>query len=213
MRAEEMANHGEVVFVLHNGLAPILRENSAAIMDVHSGHLVRISLPYHESRPPPVADVRLSVADSEAPGAVAEDIDAIARANLEAKMAVITARAIARQAAKARLVSEVKRSARERAQGGSDSDALAAALVGLGAELAAFATERADTRSWATLPYNIHLARLVLPPGRHAVRVELLGAYREPVARLDFPDIEVRAGMKTYLSRHWMPSLPSAQRR
>lgn len=213
MTAEELARHGEVVFVLHNGLAPILREQSAAIMDIHSGHLVRLSLPYYESRPPPVTRARLVVAGTETPGALAEDIDAIARASLEAKLPAITARAVARQVAKAKLVNEVKRSARERAQGGKDGDALAAAMVGIGAEIAAFATERADTRSWVTLPHDIQLARLALPPGRHAVRVELLGAYHEPVAILDFPDVEVSAGKKTYLSRHWMPSSLSVPRR
>ena len=35
---------------------------------------------------------------------------------------------------------------------------------------------RADTRSWLTLPANIQMARLALPPGDYDVTVELLGA-------------------------------------
>ena len=50
--------------------------------------------------------------------------------------------------------------------------------LGLLANLLGAVTERADTRSWLTLPGQVHVLRLHLPPGRHDVKLELLGADR-----------------------------------
>jgi hypothetical protein len=208
--AREQEQLGEVVFILQNGLAPILREQSSAVVDPGSGHLVRISLPYFESRPSSVTNVQVSAGERRSTAALVENIDAIARSHLQAKMPAITARAIARQIVKSKIAKEARRSARQQ----SDSnDALAAVILGLGIEIAAFATERADTRSWVTLPRNIYLARLALPPGRHTVRVELYGDSNWFVAARDYPDVEVHPGRKTYLSQFWIPpNLPGRRR-
>jgi hypothetical protein len=66
-------------------------------------------------------------------------------------------------------------------------------------------TERADTRSWFTLPGEIHLARLSLPPGDYNVRVELRG---HDQGVLDSREIKIalRKGEKKYVSRHWIPT-------
>jgi hypothetical protein len=66
-------------------------------------------------------------------------------------------------------------------------------------------TERADTRSWFTLPGEIHLARLPLPPGEYKLKIELHGRDERV---LDSSEIKVtlRKGEKKYLSRHWIPT-------
>lgn len=212
--AEDAAGLGEVVFILHNGLVPILRERSNAIPDPLSGELYRLSLPYYESRPTAVAYAEIVAGEARALAGPVENIAAIARANLDAKLPAITTRAIARQALKHKLAKEAaraaSRSSRSNNQGG---DALLGAVVGVGARVAGFATERADTRSWVTLPHNILLGRLVLPPGRHDVQVELRGSNHAVLARFDYPGVEVRAGRKAYLSRHWIPPLMYSPRR
>ena len=87
--------------------------------------------------------------------------------------------------------------------GGNNSSG--AALLGLAVNLAGVFTERADTRSWFTLPGEIHLARLPLSPGEYKLKVELHGRDERV---LDSSEIKVtlRKGEKKYLSRHWIPT-------
>jgi hypothetical protein len=62
------------------------------------------------------------------------------------------------------------------------------------------ALETADTRCWSTLPEQVLLARLDLPPGTYRLAIAVQG--RDGVVDLDFdiPDIVVRAGQNTFLS-------------
>jgi hypothetical protein len=211
--AREASGLGEVVFILHNGLVPILRERSNSIMDPTSGKLIRLSLPYYESRPTAAAYAEISVGEYRALAGPVENVAAIARANLDAKLPAITARAVARQVVKQKLAKEVTSAATKGSNRNNGSDALLGAFIGMGTQVAAYATERADTRSWVTLPHNIMLGRLTLPPGRHNVKVELYGAQRNVLARFDFPAVDVQAGRKAYLSRHWIPSAEYSPRR
>jgi hypothetical protein len=110
----------------------------------------------------------------------------------------ITARAIARAVAKDTLAGAA-------AASGNNNNSSGAALLGLAVNLAGVFTERADTRSWFTLPGEIHLARLALPPGEYKLKVELRGK-DERVLDSNEIKIALRKGEKKYLSRHWIPT-------
>lgn len=198
---------GELVFLLHNGLAPIKREQSVTTLDPVSGHLVRISLPYYQARMPVVRGARLSAGGGAADTELYEDVSGLAMRTLEAKMPAITARAVARAVVKVQLARAARDSAR-RQQG----DSALAAIIGLGVEIGNVLTERADTRSWATLPHDIQLARLALPPGRYDVKVQLLGPGGGAVGSFELHDVAVRPGRKTYISRHWIASHAAPRR-
>lgn len=200
---------GELVLVLHNGLAPVKREASRTVLDPASGHAVRVSLPYYAPRPPRARGARLRVAGRTARTEIVEDVQAAAVRTLEAKMPAITARAIARAVVKVQLAKAARAKAlRERGEG-----ALSAAILGFGVEVANVLTERADTRSWATLPHDIQLARVSLPPGRYRARIELLGPGGGAAGRPESSDVVIRPGRKTYVSQHWVASHPAAARR
>ena len=62
-------------------------------------------------------------------------------------------------------------------------------------------TESADTRSWLTLPGNVHLARLSLPAGTYDLQVELLDRQGRALRTMTIPAVEVRAGDFTFLNR------------
>ncbi len=203
MSVEELAQQGELVFILHNGLAPIKREHAITVLDPASGHLIRVALPYYQARYTPVANARLVVGADSTLTEITEDIHAIATKELEAKIPGLTARAIARAVVKAQIANAARESARQQNQNGA---AAAAAMVGLAVEIVGAVTERADTRSWLTLPSRIHLARLPLPPGDYAIKVNLLGEIGQIVTTLDFPNVTIRQGAKTYISPHWIPA-------
>ncbi len=221
---------GELVFILNNGLAPIKREEvistwappPSVVVDKSKRPrrmatpkrvientqeatsppvLVTIALPYYESRPNKVASARISVSGKQADTQMMEDIDAIARASLKSRMPAITARAVARAIAKGVIQESV-----DKAGGQQGDDAAAAKLIGsLLVRVAAVATERADTRSWLTLPANVQLARLALPPGSYDVTVDLLGQEGQVITTRVFPQVAIRKERKTYLTQHSMP--------
>jgi len=210
--AGDLAKSGEVVFILSNGLAPILREHSRAMVDAATRIGVRISLPYYQSRPAPIGRAVVSADGASASSAVFEDIDAIARGNLDAKMPTIIARAIARQVVKVQAARATQRAV-QNSNRNRENGALLGALAGLAMTAVNIATERADTRSWTTLPREIQVARIALPPGRHNVEVKLYDASGGVIATRTYPDVDVQAGGKSYLSLHWMPSqLPQPRR-
>lgn len=208
--AEELASKGELVFILHDGLVPIKREHAATVVDPGSGHLVRIALPYYEERPTPVTGARVQAGDVSARAELAEDIDAIAVKDLESRMPAITARAVGRAVVKAELARAARENARQQNQNGS---AAVAAVAGLAVEIVGVVTERADTRSWLTLPSRIYLARLPLSPGTYTIKVDLLDGYGQIVATQEYANIGIRQGAKTYVSPHWIPSYVSTLRK
>ena len=69
------------------------------------------------------------------------------------------------------------------------------------ANLLGAVTERADTRSWLTLPGQVHVVRLALPAGTHDVRLELLGADGRVAAERTLDGVVVRPGGWTFESR------------
>lgn len=73
--------------------------------------------------------------------------------------------------------------------------------VGLLANLFGAATETADTRSWLTLPGQIHVLRFSLPPGVHDLRLELLDATGRVTAERTLTGLQVRPGEWTFESQ------------
>jgi hypothetical protein len=222
IKTAAMEPEGELVFILNNGLAPIKREEVIATwapppsVAVDASRqprramrataasptppvLVNIALPYYESRPNRVSSARISVPGKQADTQMMEDIDAIARASLSARMPAITARAVARAISKGVMQESVD------SAGQRNDDAAIALLGSLLIRVAALATERADTRSWLTLPANVQLARLSLPPGSYDVTVELLGKNEQVIETRVFPQVTIRKARKTYLTQHSMP--------
>jgi hypothetical protein len=223
VQEENREQEGELVFVLNNGLAPVKREKAvgafapppSVVVNAATPHrrvtpappvVVNIALPYYESRPTQVLSARVSVSGKQSSTQLMENIDAIARASLDSRMAAITARSIARAVAKGAIQESVDRA------GSRNNDPAAELLGSFIVRVAAVATERADTRSWLTLPANVQLARLSLPPGSYTVTVDLLGAGEQVIATLEYPGVVISNMHKTYLTQHWVSDDPTTRR-
>ena len=198
--ANKAADSGELVFVLNNGLAPIKREKAINSFDATTASMVRIALPAYESRRNNIVAARVIVNDSQTVTELMEDIDAIAKKNLDSHMPAIVARSVARVVVKAASNKKVRQAALNNK---NNDNAMAGALGALAFQVATIATERADTRSWLTLPANIQMGRLSLPAGSYNVKVELLGANHQVVATQDYPGIVIKKSHKTFLTKHW----------
>ncbi len=191
---EDYRRQGDLVFLLHNGLAPAKHEVFVDHYDPVSDHVFRIALPEYGPSRRVVDHARLRIGDGPVVvSEVVDDVEATARRTLERQRPLILARAIARAVAKWRMAEELREK-----QGD---------LAGLFADLAGLVSERADTRGWQTLPAEIQMVRRSLPPGRYPVVVELVGDDGRVVARRR-SDVVLEAGRQTYLEWHWTRRRP-----
>ncbi|MBM4130622.1 hypothetical protein FJ250_06285 [bacterium] len=143
----------------------------------------------HDEAPPPYAGARASagIAGGNAIGARAANLQRAARVAFDAEKPTIFFRAILRG-----LTKYLAARGAEKAAGKG---------AGILANLLGAVTEQADTRSWLTLPGQVHVLRLHLPPGRHDVRLELLGRDGRVAAEQVLDGIVVQPGQWTFESR------------
>ena len=181
---------GELVLLFHNGLAPIKREHSVAVVDPGSGRLVRVSLPYYQNRQQLITRAHIQVNDMHTQTQQVEAIDDIAEQTLQAYMPAITARAVTRAVLKYNMSKEV----------GKQND-----VAGLLVNIVGVLTERADTRSWLSLPATIQMGRLYLPAGTYTLSIELLDDLGQIQHTTTLSDIKVSPGERRYVSYHYVP--------
>ncbi|MBT8127093.1 MAG: hypothetical protein KJP15_06405, partial [Gammaproteobacteria bacterium] len=154
-------NVGEVVVILSSGLAPIRTET--AIMTFSSevqGH-VRVAFPVYAQASTPANKARVRIDDKHWYMETVENVDKLARQALDEDMPLIMARAMARAV--------VKYQSQRTAQEQND-------LAGFLLTVTNLATERADTRSWTTLPKEIQMTRVLLPAGQQHVSIEIVNS-------------------------------------
>lgn len=190
------ANNGEVVLLFHSGLVPVKEEQSLTVPVVGQGKLVRIAVPAYRVRPAGASGVVAEADRRRFAGQVVANVGGMAVADLEAHMGTIVARTAARVAAKYIASHAV----------GKENQ-----WAGLLVNLAGVLTEQADTRSWLTLPQNIRMIRLGLPPGEYRIELEILGPGGGVVERRTLTPVPVARGRRVYRSIHWV-SLHSVMR-
>ncbi len=137
-----------------------------------NGRVARVALPklISQKTQVPVDTVTL-VPDNGNPISVrtemVQNVTALADKALSERLPGITVKALARAAVKFTLAEGATRGSQQAA--GKDAAPWVGLAVGLLTHGLAIASEEADKRSWRTLPDEIHLARLWVPPGRYQV--------------------------------------------
>lgn len=153
---------------------------------------IRVAFPRFERVPSRISRVNVSVEDRQSDAEIVEDVSAIARHSLEDRIARVRVRAIARAAIKFSLARQVS----QKIQGDSGNDALGW-LAKKALMVASSATERADLRSWRSLPDRILLCRLPLYAGTHTVTVQSYDA-EGAVRRETLQNVVITPGRKTF---------------
>jgi hypothetical protein len=126
------------------------------------------------------------------------NVTAVADKALSERMAVITSKALARATTKFATAEAITRGSQQ--LGGKDAGPLIGLLVGLLTKGFAVASEEADKRSWQTLPDEIHLGRVWVPPGRYQVR-----GFHDPLKPEDMRTLSLRPGETAVLIQRVMP--------
>jgi hypothetical protein len=114
-----------------------------------------------------VAPLEVSAYDRAVASEPLLDVNMVAGQQLEKMMPLIIARAVVRRAIKTAVTTGGSKAVGHSNKKNADAIELGFAI----ANLLWTAAERADTRSWSSLPAQIHVARLPLPAGVHAVRL------------------------------------------
>jgi len=162
--------------LLNRGLGQSNRQHNRAADSVLyglNGRVVRVALPRLVPQKSQVAvDTVTLVPESGNPLTVrtelVQNVTAMADKALSERMAGITVKALARAAFKFSLAEGATRGAQQGA--GKDAAPWVGLAVGLLTHGLAVASEEADKRSWRTLPDEIHLARLWVPPGQYQLQ-------------------------------------------
>ncbi|MDH5231530.1 MAG: hypothetical protein OEZ58_13855 [Gammaproteobacteria bacterium] len=185
----DLSEKGEVIILVHNDLAPIKREK-ASQGHGKDGELVRISLPYYETRPKFLDKASVHVGGGATVDMdLVEDVEQLAINALDSQMGGILARAIARAVIKQKAAKSASK------QNGA---------LGLAVNIAGFVSERADTRSWVTLPNNLYMSRLALDPGEYDIDVKLYDHNGNTLLNKTFTAVPVSPGRKLIKSVHWV---------
>lgn len=192
-KAPDTKGKGELVVLMHNGLAPQRDQTGIQTWSPEMALNIRIAIPTYPNPPAYVNQIRLQVANQQKVLEPVENIDGLARAALEGDIAGISARALARAVVK-------KRMEKEAADRGGGLAQLAMLVVNTASEIA-------DTRCWNTLPQEIQLGRVYLPEGTHQVKMEVIGQTGAVIDTFDLP-VTIKAGRKTIVSEHWTGPRP-----
>ncbi|MEO8340485.1 MAG: hypothetical protein ABI604_12350 [Nitrospirota bacterium] len=196
--------------LLNRGILQQNRQPNQAVDTVLyglNGRVVRVALPRFVPQKTQVPVDRVSlIPDNGMPVRVqtelVHNVTALAEKALSERMAGITVKALARAATKFALAEGVTRGAHQAA--GKDAAPWVGLLVGLLTKGLAVVSEEADKRSWQTLPDEIHLARVWVPPGRYQVQTSA-GGWPDPLKPEAMRTLSLGPGETALLLQRVMP--------
>ena len=196
---KEFDKQGELIFFSYNGRSPV-KEDYFITVPVYDKKkkisFFRMALPEFNPLRNNIAYTNVILTG---PGKgpisrkafLAEDITAIAKKNLEDRIVRITAKATARATSKFLLSRKIKKEAENNL------------LVTILADLFPSVSEQSDKRSWRTLPDQINMVRVAVPPGPYTVSVKYYSAGRNLLHRKEYR-VTLNPGEKKFLSYRFL---------
>jgi hypothetical protein len=186
------SKYGDLVVILNNGLAPIRSETALPIFSAEVEQNLRVAFPVYKQAKQNLYSAQVSVNNKQYGMQPVEDIDALARYSLAQAMPGIMARATARAV--------IKYNSQHSA--GENSS-----LAGFLMTITNLVTERADTRSWTTLPQEIELKRILLPVGEHKVQIQMKNAAGLTVDVMN-EIVVIKPEQSSFVIKHWNTPIP-----
>ena len=173
-----------------------------------NGRIVRVALPRLVPQKTAIAYEQVSLVGTggtyNAPSELIQDLSALAAKNFTDQYNALAVKAVARAAIKYAAAEGIARGARA-AAGRDTAGQLVALLVGSLAKALAISTEEADKRSWRTLPDEIQIARLWVPPGSYELRVRPIGKNGSPVGRETVRPVTLQSGETKFFTELAVP--------
>lgn len=197
--------------LLNRGLLQANRQSNRGVDTVLyglNGRVVRVALPRLAPQKTQVPVDRVSLIPENGTKVtvnteLVHNVTALAEKALSERMAGITVKALARAATKFALAEGAMRGAQQAA--GRDAGPWVGLLVGLLAKGLAVVSEESDKRSWQTLPDEIHLARVWVPPGSYQVQSQSGGGPHDPLTSEAMRTLSLGPGETALLLQRVMP--------
>ena len=215
------ADYGEVILLHYNGLLPLKKTQTLqfswdrmwgilsatqegqgltpqvqnALRTGFMGHSVTLASPVLEAQPYTIVSSFVRGEDGQIYRMQkVADLSAAATADLQARLPGMWFRTIVRAVTKQVAAEQARQAARSAAKDNAVGD-----LTGLFVNVLGSALEKADTRQWFTLPAEIFMARLFLPPGRQNIHLLFRDGYGKIVGEHVFEDVQVEKGGRIFL--------------
>lgn len=170
-------DEGEIVLLLEQGRSPIKVPSEQFYL-----------LPRFERRSYSSQSASLNVAGKSVRSATLFDIESVAIQELDHRIALVAAKKVSGMVAKEIIAHEIEKKTEN-------------PWIGLLVRLFFYTQDRADTRSWTTLPATLQLARVTVPAGKHKVALDVgwrLGG--APTQAKVWEDVEIKPGQKVFLN-------------
>ena len=217
----DVENWGEVIVLHYNGLLPLKKTETVqfswnriwsvlataqetrtglppevenALRSGWMGHAVTLAFPALEPQPYRIASSFARVGGQLYRLQKMADLSASAKVDLEERLPGIWFRAAVRTVAKQVAAEQARHAAKAAAKDDATGD-----LVGLFVNVLGAALERADTRQWFTLPAQIFMTRLFLPPGVQNIQLLFRDGYGNIIGEHVFENIRVERGKRVFL--------------
>lgn len=173
-----------------------------------NGRIVRVALPRLIPQKTTIAYAQVSLAGAEgsynAPSELIQDLSALAAKHFSDQYNALAVKAVARAAIKYAAAEGIARGARA-AAGRDTAGQIVALLVGSLAKALAISTEEADKRSWRTLPDEIQIARLWVPPGSYELRIRPIGKSGGPIGHETVHPVTLQSGETKFFTELALP--------
>ncbi|PKG82610.1 hypothetical protein CXF85_14125 [Colwellia sp. 75C3] len=164
---ENAAQSGQLVVLVEQGIIPSKQEVSIHLPIFTSHNDMRfysVALPSYQNRLRQYSGLSLNYQGKTYQSNEIVRLQSLAAKQLQDEMPAIVTRQVVRLVAKEEIRQQMSRK-------GGDVGNILAGLYNL-------ASEKADTRSWSTLPDSIHVLRLDLAPGQHELELNINGSHR-----------------------------------
>ena len=164
---ESAAQSGQLVFLVEQGIIPSKQEVSIHLPIFTSHNDMRfysVALPSYHNRQRQYSGLSLSYQGKTYQSNEIVRLQSLAAKQLQDEIPAIVTRQVVRLVAKEEIRQQMSRK-------GGDVGNILAGLYNI-------ASEKADTRSWSTLPDSIHVLRLDLAPGQHEIELNINGSNR-----------------------------------
>lgn len=212
---------GEVILLHYNGLLPLKKTETVqlswnriwAILDTSQetrnglppqvenalrtgwmGHAVTLSFPALEPQPYTIVSSFVQVGGQRYRMQKMADLSAAAKADLEERLPGIWFRTATRAVTKQIAAEQARQAARS-----SSKEEGVGELAGLFINILGATLEKADTRQWFTLPAQIFMTRLFLPPGSQNIQLLFRDGYGNIVGEHTFENVRIERGKRVFL--------------
>lgn len=194
---QEKLQKAEVYLIEYTGFSPV-KVADDIVVPVDLTHIVRLSFAKFVDRPSQVNSSLLAASSIKgveiiSPTQVAEDIGNIAKKVLENRRGLLAAEALLRPMGKYVIEKVAEESLR------ANHNDTGAAIVNILGDIYNIVSERADLRSWQTLPKEIRIARLLLDPGQYTLMVRDYNQMNMLVEEKNLGNVQLKTGQKKFV--------------